>query len=67
MRNRALGRGLSSLLNEEIIPIEIAASSNNIDLDLIEANQDQPRKYFDASWNSNNHSSSSKISSSINI
>ena len=36
MRNRALGRGLSSLLNEEIIPIEIAASSNNIDLDLIE-------------------------------
>lgn len=47
MRNRALGRGLSSLLNEEIIPIEIAASSNNIDLDLIEANQDQPRKYFD--------------------
>jgi len=47
MRNRALGRGLSSLLNEEIIPIEIAASSNNIDLDLIEANQEQPRKYFD--------------------
>lgn len=47
MRNRALGRGLSSLLNEEIIPIEIAASSNNIDLDLIEANQNQPRKYFD--------------------
>jgi len=47
MRNRALGRGLSSLLNEEIIPIEIVASSNNIDLDLIEANQDQPRKYFD--------------------
>ena len=47
MRNRALGRGLSSLLNEEIIPIEIVTSSNNIDLDLIEVNQDQPRKYFD--------------------
>ena len=46
MRNRALGRGLSSLLNEEIIPIGIS-SSNNIDLDLIEVNEDQPRKYFD--------------------
>ncbi len=46
MRNRALGRGLSSLLNE-VIPIEIVASSNNIDLDLIEVNEDQPRKYFD--------------------
>ncbi len=47
MRNRALGRGLSSLLKEEIIPIEIVAPSNNMDLDLIEANVGQPRKYFD--------------------
>ena len=47
MRNRALGRGLSSLLNEEITPIEIITSSNNIDLELIECNEDQPRKYFD--------------------
>ena len=47
MRNRALGRGLSSLLNEEITPIEIITSSNNIDLELIEVNEDQPRKYFD--------------------
>jgi ParB family chromosome partitioning protein len=47
MRNRALGRGLSSLLNEEITPIEIITSSNNIDLELIEGNEDQPRKYFD--------------------
>ena len=46
MRNRALGRGLSSLLNEEITPIEIITSSNNIDLELIEGNEDQPRKYF---------------------
>jgi ParB family chromosome partitioning protein len=47
MRNRALGRGLSSLLNEEITPIEIITSNNNIDLELIEVNEDQPRKYFD--------------------
>lgn len=47
MRNKALGRGLSSLLNEEIIPIEVAFSSNNVDLDLIEVNKDQPRKHFD--------------------
>ncbi len=47
MRNRALGRGLSSLLNEEITSIEIITSSNNIDLELIEVNEDQPRKYFD--------------------
>ncbi|MBA2628942.1 MAG: ParB/RepB/Spo0J family partition protein, partial [Rickettsiaceae bacterium] len=47
MRNKALGRGLSSLLNEEITPIEIITSSNNIDLELIEVNEDQPRKYFD--------------------
>jgi ParB family chromosome partitioning protein len=47
MRNKALGRGLSSLLNEEITPIEIITSNNNIDLELIEVNEDQPRKYFD--------------------
>jgi ParB family chromosome partitioning protein len=47
MRNRALGRGLSSLLKEEIIPMEIITSTNNIDIDLLEINEDQPRKYFD--------------------
>ncbi|MFK7973439.1 MAG: ParB/RepB/Spo0J family partition protein [Rickettsiaceae bacterium] len=46
MNSKALGRGLSSLLKEEVMPIE-TNSSNNIDIDLIEPNQQQPRKYFD--------------------
>jgi len=47
MRNKALGRGLASLLKEEIVPIENTNSSNVVDIDLIEANSDQPRKHFD--------------------
>jgi ParB family chromosome partitioning protein len=47
MKNKALGRGLSSLLKEEIVPIEITQSSNNIDISLVEANKNQPRKHFD--------------------
>lgn len=47
MKNRALGRGLSSLLKEDIIPMDLATTTNNLDIDLLEANEDQPRKYFD--------------------
>ena len=47
MKGRALGRGLSSLLKEEIVPIEITQASNSVDIELIEANIDQPRKMFD--------------------
>jgi ParB family chromosome partitioning protein len=47
MRNKALGRGLSSLLKEEIVPIEITQSVNNVDISLVEVNKNQPRKYFD--------------------
>jgi len=47
MRNKALGRGLSSLLKEDIVPIENSHAANIIDIDLIEANCDQPRKHFD--------------------
>lgn len=47
MKNNVLGRGLSSLLKEEIIPIELSASTNSVDIDLIEINKDQPRKFFD--------------------
>ena len=47
MRNKALGRGLSSLLKEEIVPIEIAKSENQVSIDLLYANKEQPRKYFD--------------------
>ena len=47
MKNRGLGRGLSSLLKEELAPIELTKASNLVSLDLIEPNKDQPRKYFD--------------------
>ncbi len=47
MRNKVLGRGLSSLLKEEITPIEIMQAGNSLNIDLIEANKDQPRKHFD--------------------
>lgn len=47
MRNKALGRGLSSLLKEEIVPIEVVGSTNQVDIELIYANKEQPRKYFD--------------------
>lgn len=46
MKNRALGRGLSSLLREEVVPIKIIGSENNIDIELIEINTEQPRKHF---------------------
>lgn len=47
MKTKALGRGLSSLLKEEVVPIQISQSTNNIDINLIELNKDQPRKIFD--------------------
>ncbi|RTK93986.1 MAG: ParB/RepB/Spo0J family partition protein [Rickettsiales bacterium] len=46
MKNRALGRGLSSLLREEVVPIKIIGSEKNIDIELIEINTEQPRKHF---------------------
>jgi ParB family chromosome partitioning protein len=47
MRNKALGRGLSSLLREEIVPIEVMQSADNVNIDLLFANKEQPRKKFD--------------------
>lgn len=47
MRNKALGRGLSSLLKEEIVPIEVTEFTNQVSIDLLFANKEQPRKYFD--------------------
>lgn len=47
MKNKALGRGLSSLLREEIVPIEISRDSNLLDIEQIEVNVGQPRKHFD--------------------
>jgi ParB family chromosome partitioning protein len=48
MQNKALGRGLSFLLNEEKIPIaEDSKDVNLIDIDLLDASSEQPRKIFD--------------------
>ena len=48
MQNRTpLGKGLSALLKEEIVPIEVSQDSHTLDIDLIEANLEQPRKSFD--------------------
>lgn len=46
MRNRALGRGLSSLLKEEVVPIEPSSGGNVLDIGQIEAGKYQPRKNF---------------------
>lgn len=47
MRKNPLGRGLSALLQEEIVPMEAIGASSEVDIDLIEVNKDQPRKHFD--------------------
>jgi ParB family chromosome partitioning protein len=46
MNKNVLGRGLASLLKEEVIPVSVDLE-NNIPLEYIIANKDQPRKYFD--------------------
>jgi ParB family chromosome partitioning protein len=47
MSKNPLGRGLSALLQEEMVPIEVMGASSEVDIDLIEVNKDQPRKHFD--------------------
>lgn len=47
MKNNPLGRGLSSLLREEVVPANISNSETVVDISLIEANEEQPRKHFD--------------------
>ncbi len=46
MINKVLGRGLESLLNEEIVPIKIKQDSNLLKINEIEPNKQQPRKFF---------------------
>ena len=47
MQNRVLGRGLSSLLKEEILPVGTGFTTNNIlNIDQIEVGKYQPRKNF---------------------
>lgn len=46
MARQSLGRGLSALMGEESVVSNEAASTSEIDIDLIEPNPDQPRKRF---------------------
>lgn len=47
MKNKALGRGLSSLLKEKVVPIESGQFVNTLSIDEIEIGELQPRKQFD--------------------
>lgn len=47
MRNKALGRGLSSLLKEEMAPLSFDSGNRFLDIEQIEAGKYQPRKIFD--------------------
>ncbi|HJD55627.1 MAG TPA: ParB/RepB/Spo0J family partition protein [Rickettsia endosymbiont of Pyrocoelia pectoralis] len=49
MKNRGLGRGLSSLLGEEVISIEkdVSEAIQTIDINKIKPNENQPRKNFE--------------------
>ncbi len=47
MNKTVLGKGLSSLLKEEVAPVEIKSSQNMLDINFLHANSDQPRKVFD--------------------
>lgn len=49
MKRNALGRGLDSLISNEIEDLQLSGSSaiNDIDISLIEPNPDQPRTSFD--------------------
>ena len=46
MTNKALGRGLSSLLKEKTLLIQTSEFTNEIDINLIIPNKTQPRKLF---------------------
>lgn len=46
MKNNALGRGLSSLLKEEIVPIETVKATDLLNINQIEVGAFQPRKNF---------------------
>ncbi|MGI4775768.1 MAG: ParB/RepB/Spo0J family partition protein, partial [Janthinobacterium lividum] len=48
MKNRGLGRGLSALLKEQIIPSSTNEITRTIDIDAIEAGEFQPRKKFES-------------------
>src|SRR5262245_29096623 len=47
MKTRGLGKGLSALLSEDIVPIEGDELIRLIAMDAIESSSDQPRKNFE--------------------
>lgn len=47
LKRTALGRGLDSLISMDDVPARGSSAINEIDLDLIYANPDQPRRTFD--------------------
>ncbi|HJK86455.1 MAG TPA: ParB/RepB/Spo0J family partition protein [Candidatus Megaira endosymbiont of Nemacystus decipiens] len=47
MSKKILGRGLSSLLKEEVVPLQKYEDQKTIDIHLIKPNPNQPRKHFD--------------------
>lgn len=48
MKNRGLGRGLSALLKEQVVITSTNEMIKNIDIDMIEAGDFQPRKKFES-------------------
>ena len=46
-KRQALGRGLDSLIPMDDVPASGASAINEIDIDLIQPNPDQPRSNFD--------------------
>ena len=48
LRRSALGRGLDSLISMDDVPAKGSSAINDIDLDQISPNPDQPRTTFDA-------------------
>lgn len=47
MNNKILGRGLSSLLREEVVPVQKTELETQVNIRRLKANQEQPRKIFD--------------------
>jgi ParB family chromosome partitioning protein len=47
MSNKILGRGLSSLLREEVVPVQKTELETQVNIKRLKANEDQPRKIFD--------------------
>ena len=47
MEKKVLGRGLSALLKEELVPIQKTQDESKLNIELITPNKNQPRRHFD--------------------